>query len=291
MQTKPQYIDVNGIQVHYQRAGRGQPTLMLLHGSFLSSFSWRNVMPPLAERASVIAFDRAAFGQTARPIPPPQSDRPHHENPYSPEAQSDLTVALMDNLHVDKAVLVGNSTGGTIALLTALRYPQRVQGLILVGAMVYSGYPVSEAPGWLRTRFPRSLGSLLIRLMIGRLYNTIIRKFWYDPTQVTPEILAGYRVVFEMAHWDRAMWELILATHHLGLEVQLSTIKHPALVVTGDSDRTVPTSQSVRLAYELPNASLAVLPSCAHVPHEECPQSFLKAVSAFLDKQWGTAEA
>jgi pimeloyl-ACP methyl ester carboxylesterase len=56
----------------------------------------------------------------------------------------------------------------------------------------------------------------------------------------------------------------------------------PALVITGDDDRVVPTEQSVRLARELPQAELVVLPSCGHIPQEECPAPFLQAVKGFL---------
>jgi len=55
-----------------------------------------------------------------------------------------------------------------------------------------------------------------------------------------------------------------------------------ALVITGDDDRIVPTEFSIRLASELPNAQLAVLEGCGHVPHEECPEAFLEAASGFL---------
>jgi pimeloyl-ACP methyl ester carboxylesterase len=58
----------------------------------------------------------------------------------------------------------------------------------------------------------------------------------------------------------------------------------PILVITGDDDRIVPTEQSLRLADELPTAELAVLPQCGHVPHEECPNEFMQAVTEFLEK-------
>jgi pimeloyl-ACP methyl ester carboxylesterase len=82
--------------------------------------------------------------------------------------------------------------------------------------------------------------------------------------------------------WDRALWELTAASHPLGLEDRLDEIGVPVLVITGDDDRIVPTEQSVRLASELPDAKLVVIPDCGHVPHEECPEAFLKAVRAFL---------
>jgi pimeloyl-ACP methyl ester carboxylesterase len=57
------------------------------------------------------------------------------------------------------------------------------------------------------------------------------------------------------------------------------------LVITGDDDRIVPTEQSVRLAGELPNAELVVIPECGHVPHEECPGPTLEAMEAFLEEE------
>jgi pimeloyl-ACP methyl ester carboxylesterase len=57
----------------------------------------------------------------------------------------------------------------------------------------------------------------------------------------------------------------------------------PVLVITGDDDRIVPTADSVRLAGELPNAELVVIPGCGHIPQEECPQAVLDAIQTFLD--------
>jgi pimeloyl-ACP methyl ester carboxylesterase len=277
-----QFVDLAGVSVYAALAGDGWPGMVLLHGSFLSSFSWREVFAPLSEMGKVLAFDRVTFGQTSRPLVSAQPDLAWAENPYSPEAQADLTVALMDHVGLEKAVLIGNSTGGTIALLTALRHPQRVQALVLVDAMVYSGYPVSQMPPWIRTRFPKGVARLLIRLAFPRLFNPLVRKFWRDPTQITPSVLATYRQLFQMENWEGALWELILATHVLELAVRLPKIVVPALVVTGDEDTVVPTHQSVRLSNDLPNASLAILPRCGHVPQEECPQDLLHALTKFL---------
>ena len=110
------FLDVNGFKVHYRLAGNGKPLVVLLHGSFLSIRSWRSVFDRLAESVSIMAFDRPGFGLTSRPLPSKATGVS-----YTPEAQSDLVIALMKKLGFNKAVLVGNSTGGTMALLTALR--------------------------------------------------------------------------------------------------------------------------------------------------------------------------
>ncbi|NTW63654.1 MAG: alpha/beta hydrolase, partial [Chlorobiaceae bacterium] len=139
------FITVNGFNVHYRLAGKGKPVVVLLHCSFLSLRSWRFVFDVLAETTTVLAFDRPAFGQTSRPLPSKASGVS-----YTPEAQSDLIIALIKKLGFSKAVLIGNSTGGTLALLTALRYPQYVEGVVLAGAMIYSGYATSDVPAFIK---------------------------------------------------------------------------------------------------------------------------------------------
>jgi pimeloyl-ACP methyl ester carboxylesterase len=274
-----QFLDCNGFRVHYKRAGTGPTLILLLHGSFLSLRSWRRVMVPLAEQATVVAFDRPVFGLTSRPLPLDGA-----ASLYSADAQSDLVAALIAKLGFEKALLIGNSTGGTIALLTALRHPQQVHGLVLVGAMIYSGYATSEVPGpmlaimkALKPMFTRLMG-----FMIAKLYDRALRKFWFQQERFSDADLAVYQADFMRGPWDRAFFELFLTTRHLGLDARLATLNLPALVVTGEHDRAVKPEESLRLAKELPGAELVVIPACGHLPQEEAPEAFLAAVKTFL---------
>jgi pimeloyl-ACP methyl ester carboxylesterase len=270
------FIEVNGINVHYKTYGQGEPTFILLHGFGASLFSWREVTAPLAEFGTVIAYDRPAFGLTERPL------KWEGENPYSQDAQIELVIGLMDALGIERAILVGNSAGGTIAMLTALKHPQRVQSLILADPAVYAG---GGAPAWvrplLRTPQMRHLGPLIARQIQTR-GPELIELAWHDPSKITPEILEGYQKPLRLADWDKALWELTLASRESGLAERLSELTLPTLVITGDDDRIVPTEQSVRLAEELPNAQLVVIPQCGHLPHEEHPAEFMQAVTEFL---------
>ena len=282
-QSSPEqrFIEVNGFKVHYRMAGSEKLLVVLLHGSFLSLRSWRMVFDELAENATVLAFDRPAFGYTSRPLPSKATGVS-----YTPEAQSDLIIALIKKLGFSKAVLVGNSTGGTLALLCALRYPQHVDGVVLADAMIYSGYATSEVPAFMKPAMKAMtpLFSRLMKFLITRLYDRNIRGFWHNKERLGDDILAAFRSDLMHGNWSRAFWELFLETHHLRLESRLKTMSLPSLVITGEHDLTVKTEESIRLARELPGSELVVVPDCGHLPHEEQPEAFLVAVRKFLKR-------
>jgi pimeloyl-ACP methyl ester carboxylesterase len=273
-----QFLEIDGIEAHYQSAGEGEPTFILLHSFAASLFSWREVWEPLSQIDRVIAYDRPAFGLTERPMPEDWGE----VNPYTIESQTQLLIHLMDELGVEKAILVGNSAGGTQALYTYLHHPERVQALILVDPAIYVG---GGAPGWskflLETPQMRRIGPWLIR-SIATWGESAIDLAWHDPSLVTPEIIEGYRLPLRAENWDRALWEFTLASRELNLETRLDEIQVPTLVITGDDDRIVPTEDSIRLAGDIPGAELAILPNCGHLPQEECPEPFLEAVQGFI---------
>ncbi|ANT65027.1 MULTISPECIES: alpha/beta fold hydrolase [Prosthecochloris] len=276
------FIECRGFRVHYRLYGKGKPSLIvLLHGSFLSMRSWFEVAGPLSEQAAVLVFDRPAFGQTSKPLPSKD-----HGVAYSPEAQSDLVVELIGQFGYSDALLVGNSTGGTLALLTALRTPDKVRGIVLCGAMIYSGYATSEVPGPVKP-FLKMLTPVFFRVMralIMRLFDRNIRGFWYKQERLTDEQLAAFRSDLMQGAWARSFWELFLETHHLHFEQRTSSVGCPVLVVTGEHDLTVKTEESFRLAEEIPGAELAVVPDAAHLPQEEAPEGFLEVVRPFVGR-------
>lgn len=272
------FIEVNGVNVHYKIYGTGEPVLILLHGFGASLFSWHEVTTPLAEYGTVIAYDRPAFGLTERPL------EWEGENPYSQDAQVELVIGLMDALGVEKATLVGNSAGGTVSMLTALKYPERIESLILVDPAVYAG---GGAPAWIRpvlgTPQMRHVGPLFARQIQAQGVE-FIKTAWHDPRKISQATFDGYQKPLQVENWDKALWELTLSSRESGLAERVKEFELPILVITGDDDRIVPTEQSLRLAEELPNAALAVIPQCGHLPHEECPDEFMQAVQDFLRK-------
>lgn len=271
-----QFIRLNNLDVHIKTRGQGEPVFVLMHGFGASLYSWNKVMDRLGEVGTVIAFDRPAFGLTERPM------SWQGENPYSPDAQMNLVVAILDHYGVKRAILVGNSAGGTLAMETALKFPARVSALVLVDPAVYNG---GGAPAWIRPLFNtpqlRHLGPLFARQLQSS-GEEFLRSAWHDPSQLSAEQQALYKKPLQVENWDRALWEMTLASRSSNLVARLDQFKLPILVITGDDDRIVPTEESVRLGGALPGAHLVIIPAAGHVPHEEKPDAFMEAVLAFL---------
>lgn len=275
-----QFVTLDGIQVHYKTAGSGEPVYLLLHGFLANTYTWHRVFDDLSISGRVIAFDRPAFGLSGRPL------QWEGENPYSMASQVKLAIALLDHLEVEKAILVGNSAGGTVAAEVALAHPERVQALVLVDAAIFSG---GGAPDWIKlllaTPQARRIGLFVVRRLtssgnVGR----VIELAWHDPKSVALETLEGYRSTFQVENWDKALWEFTLASRESGLAERIQQVQAPVLVLTGDDDRIVPTEDSIRLAGEIPGAELVIFPNCGHVPQEECPQAFIQALQEFTDR-------
>jgi pimeloyl-ACP methyl ester carboxylesterase len=273
------FIEIDGLNVHYKEMGQGDPVFILLHGFGASLFSWREVMTPLSVHGRVIAYDRPAFGLTGRPMPGEWQG----DSPYGVPAQVEMLAGLMDTLGVERAILVGNSLGGTIAMNFALKYPERVQALILVDPAVFNS---GGMPGWIKPLLGTPQMNHIGPLIARRILNSgpeLLEMAWHDPSKLTPEVVAGYRKPLQIANWDRALWELTKAPGGMDLPALLSEFNLPILVVTGDDDRIVPTADSIRLAGTLPGAELVIIPAAGHVPQEEQPGKFMEAILVFLN--------
>ena len=260
--------------------------VLLLHGFGANTRSWSRTLDLWSDGGTAVAFDRPAFGLSERPIGP----FPAGANPYAPSAQVAAAIGVLDTLALERAVLVGHSAGGTIALQTALQHPERVAALVLVAPAVYAG---GGSPAWarplLRTPQLSRLGPLIARQFGGEQGEAFLRASWFNPGLLDDEVLAAYRHPLQVENWDRALWELVKASAESDLAAQLRNVRVPVLIVTGAQDGIVPPDQSRQLALDLTGvpggAEYVELADCGHLPHEECTAAFSAAVGAWLARQ------
>lgn len=274
------YVNVLGYDLHYKEMGSGDRTLILMNGFGGNLTTWRKVMEPLSQYGRVIAFDRIGTGLSEYPMQGAWTGK----SPYAPSMQPEFVVGLMDALGIESAVLVGNSQGGTIAVQTALAYPERVEALILADPAIYTtgGFPPEYA--WLyATPQMRRLGPVSSRQFLGEANaDELLKLAWHDPSKLTAAERAESAKYGQIHNRFRALWEYTIAGETLDLASQVGTIDKPTLVIAGDDDRIIPTPEHARLASEIPGAEYFLIAQCGHVPQEEQPEEFLRAVDAFL---------
>jgi 3-oxoadipate enol-lactonase len=255
-------------ELHCETAGAG-PAVALVHAGICDSGMWDPQWRSLAGSHRLLRHDMRGFGRS--PLPP---------QPYS-NARDLLDV--MDAAGIDRAVLVGASLGGRVALEIALAEPDRVSALVLVGP----GLPDHE---W--SRAVRDYGAAedaaIERGDLDAAAELNVR-FWVDgPRRDPPQVDASMRdrvramqrhaLELQVPVWEEADEELLAPD----LGERLGEIRQPALVLVGEVDQPDIHAIAARLVEHLPNSTLATIPAAAHLPSLERPEPFGRLVTEFL---------
>jgi pimeloyl-ACP methyl ester carboxylesterase len=274
------FATLGGLDVHHKVAGDpSAPTLVLHHHFYGNVFTWRHVLDGMADDHHVAAFDRPGFGLTERPARSRWGD----EHPYTRRASARITVELLDHLGVDRAVMVGSSAGGTVALETYDLAPERVRALVLLSPAITGdvGPPASLRP-LLRSPQIRLLGPRLVERFAGEVTLERIARGWHDPSRATDHDLDAYTRPLRTERWQHGFVDLFGAEAPPDLTDLLRRVDVPTLVVSGAFDRVISATWNRRTAAAIPGARFEVIPDCGHTPHEECPDALLALVRDFL---------
>jgi pimeloyl-ACP methyl ester carboxylesterase len=271
-------MDLDGARMRYLRAGSG-PALILLHGLLGYSFSWRYTMPVLAPYATVYAPDMMGAGF---------SDRPTGLD-HSMHGSAVRLLRFIERLEISSFDLLGTSHGGAVAMMAAaecLRSDSRLhlRKLILVAPV----NPFSEHGQNLAPFFGSEFGSAWFRIFVPQM--TVFYRYWHarlygDRSRVPAEALQGYMAplakpgLFEHAlsivrTWTQDLGELKSILPKLG--------GIPTLLMWGSKDPAVYSSSAKPLAKYFPNSKLIIFPGIGHLPYEECPKEFNRALIEFL---------
>ncbi|HEX8127585.1 MAG TPA: alpha/beta hydrolase [Pyrinomonadaceae bacterium] len=271
---RSRFVEIEGVRVHYQEAGeRDAPVMVLIHGFCASNFVWNDVLVPLAEEGfRVVAPDLVGFGFSGKP----------GEGEYTIEAQARILVGLMDALGIGRATLVGSSYGGAVAAVCALDYPERVERLVLVGAV--SNDEITRRP-LLRLAATPLMGEMLAPVLLdarrfvkNRLRTTYAAQNGYMLDNA--RILAHQRPL-RAAATHRAILRTLRNWSATRIEQEAARITQPTLLVWGAHDRDVPLRHGERLHELIGQSRLFVFPHCGHLPQEERPPEFVSVVAEF----------
>jgi pimeloyl-ACP methyl ester carboxylesterase len=245
-----QYADVGGIHTWYDEYGDGDP-LVLLHGGMCTNETWAAQVPAFAERFRVLAPERRGHGHTA------DVDGPLHYDDMASD-----TIGFLEQVVGGPAHLVGWSDGGIIGLLVAMRRPDLVSKLVVIGA----NYDTTGlAPG------------------VDEMFAAM------DPAG---EDVAMFRDAYVAHspdgadHWPvffAKFIEMAASEPHIPV-AELAAIAAPTLVVAGDDD-VVSLEHTVALYRAVPGAELAVIPGTSHAAMLEKPALCNQLVLDFLENE------
>ena len=247
---------LNGIEIAYDVAGRGQPVL-LTHGYSDTRRIWDGQCQALSDRYRVITWDMRGHGQTDSPEDPAR---------YSVDATVGDMRALLQHLGVLRGVIGGLSLGGHVSLAFALAHPGMARALVICDSG--PGYRNAEArAGWNARAHERAaeLESKGLEALAGR-------------SREMREAMGHHRSAQGLAHAARGM----LAQEGSHVIDGLGSIRVPTLIIVGDRDQPF-LAPCEYMAKKIPGARLEVIPGAGHSSNLDQPEIFNRVLRTFLE--------
>jgi len=271
-------ITIHDHRIHYRMAGSG-PVVLLVHGMAGSATTWRQVMPGLAERFTVVAPDLLGHGR---------SDKPPGD--YSLGAFACTLRDLLVALGHERATVVGQSLGGGVAMQFSYQYPERTERLVLVG----SGGLGREVSSLLRLlSIPGS--EAVLRLACAAPVRGAIEsvggaaaRVGLQPAPVVEELWRSYASLGDDAARRAFLLTLRAVVDPRGQAVSASNRLHlaaevPTLIVWGDADPIIPVEHAYEAHASIPGSRLEIFEGLGHYPHCEAPERFVEVLSDFIE--------
>jgi pimeloyl-ACP methyl ester carboxylesterase len=265
------------ITLSVRRRGRGDP-LVLVHGLMTSSYSWRYVLEPLAERFEVIVFDLPGAGR---------SDAP--DVPYGPRELAELVYELMEELGVTGAPIVGNSMGGYLSMWLALKRPSAMSRLV----NLHSPGVVTPRMTALELALGIPYGDAILDRLVRRdpLRWAFKNVHYYDETLKSLEEAREYGAPLATERGRRAFYRYLKDTLAASAMKELASelralpggrFPVPLTLIYARRDPMVPPEVGTELAKLIPSAKLVWLEEGSHFAHVDAPSAFLAAALPFL---------
>jgi pimeloyl-ACP methyl ester carboxylesterase len=258
------YVQRSGVNIYYETYGKGFP-LVFLHPFSTNGYIWYFQTFSFARTNQCVVIDERGHGR---------SDKP--EKGYAIREMAADIVAVLDHLKLDKAILVGNSIGGMIAMQLNLDYPDRVAGNVIVS----SGTNLAASmPPEAMAAFQKDLAGAFTGLIEGTVSAKTKRE--------RPEILDLMKAQFLVEeNFPRHVFFAASAdpngVFNWNITDRLKEIRKPTLVLAGEEDQATPVAANKLLADNIPGAQLRVIKDVGHFYQLENPDAFNRELRQFI---------
>ena len=272
-----QYINVKGVNTRYWTAGDKGPVLLLIHGFGASVEIWQHNIKSLVKFYKVYAIDLVGFGRTDK-----------HEGTYTPPFMVQFINDALTALNLEKVTLIGLSMGGGLSILYTLRFPHKIDKLVLVdsaglGKEVIFSMRLMSLPflGELITKPSRKMAYLFFKPAV------------LNPAQLKGQFTDIYYGLFSLPGAQTALLKVlrsmctIFGTKKDVLDetmMNLHRITSPTLIIWGRQDAILPLKQAYYAKEKISNSKLHIIEQCGHMPNFEKPDEFNQVVLDFLSR-------
>ncbi|HCT30556.1 MAG TPA: alpha/beta hydrolase [Bacteroidales bacterium] len=247
-------LSVGRIRIKQLGSNPNRPTIIFLHDSFGCIDLWRDFPEDLGTltNCNVFIYDRQGYGKSC------PFSKPNRGKDYM-EIEADILNEILEACQINKTILFGHSDGGTIALLAAAKYPEKILGIITEGAHV----------------FVEDITLNGIREMVQAYHTTDqktkLEKYHGNNTEALFWAWANTWTNDKYRDWS--------------IENLLPSIKCPTLIIQGEYDEYGSLMQVDKIAEQVSGkATKLILPNLKHTPHKEAPELILEHTSKFINQ-------
>ncbi len=267
-----QRVSLDSVNLAYKVEGQGPP-LVLVHSHFYTMRQWRSWVDILSEHYRVIRFDLTSHGLTG---PDPSGD-------YSHKRGAALLGDFLDHLEIEKAVIVGSSTGGALAWHFAADYPERTDALVLINApgmpRVTNKYMERGMPAW---------AGYLFYLLPESLFKPFLQAPVVNKSLITDSMVREFHRMYRGEGNRWAEFERMRAWQPEDTAPYLARITAPVLILWGEENPQLPVEHVAQYREQLMNAARVqtrVYPGVGHVIPIEAPAQSARDTREFLENQ------
>ena len=267
------FIRINDLNVHVWPVGTGPPVI-LIHGFMGMAYDWRANIEQLGKHFHVHAPDLPGFGFSDKPL----------DFDYTSNGYAEFIVSFLDRYKIKRAVLVGNSMGGQIALETCVKYPERVAGLVLVDS---GGYPQSVEFLPFKLLGIPIIDRMAMALVNRTVISIMLRKgIYFNSSFVTHAVVRNYSSVYSTADARKIPPIVIrkMVKDEVYIASNLHNVKCPTLVIWGVEDKVISPRRAEAFRRDIKGASLLMVPRAGHMPQVEKAVMVNQAIINFVSR-------
>jgi pimeloyl-ACP methyl ester carboxylesterase len=269
-------VVVDGVRIACRHRGAGDP-VVFLHGTPSHAYIWRKVVPAVeAQGYRVITYDLLGFGESERPV----------DRDTSVAGQAVLLEQLLDHFGVERFTLVAHDIGGAIAQIFGTEHPARLEALILLDTVSYDSWPSETWREIIRNHFDSyaAMPQDEFEAMLRRQLEMTVT----DPANMAGETLEAYLAPHRGAIGRASFFEHQVrhydSTYTERLVDRLERLTMPVRILWGAEDRWQPTTYAERLASDIPDAELVIIPEAGHFVIEDAPERVTEQILDVLSR-------